>query len=283
MKRIVMETHQEEIPPLVDFRQKDVAEAELKKISDSSTLALLEIDQHINSFTHSQQRVQSVWDRMDLEVKELEKQQLSAQKIQEELRREFGSLVDDQKVARKALERQKEVGRDLYEEVLELRAALEGKPGSKPLLEKLRPEWVEEKRSQFNEVVEAYQILHDMIVQFTTTREKLEAHLADIEKRAKVAGKSGEILKDGKDEIESEVAFLKDVVRQVLDLEEQFKRNSDQIRVVQGELTENIKAGRFVFLYEGDSLKKDILVLGGFCLVFFLSILVFQGRRDRRS
>ncbi|MDP6958387.1 MAG: hypothetical protein QF645_06185, partial [Planctomycetota bacterium] len=111
----------------------------------------------------------------------------------------------------------------------------------------------------------------------------LESHLADIEKRAKAATKSGKILADGKEEIESEVAFLKDVVQQVLLLEEQFKRNSDQIRAVQGGLTENIKEGRFVFLYEGDSLRKDLLVLGGFCLFFFLSILWFQGRRDRRE
>ncbi len=283
MKRIVMETHQEAIPPLVDFRQKDIAEEELNKISDESTVALMEIDQHVNSFSRSQQRVQSVWDRMDLEVKELEGQQKRLRKIQEDLRQEFGSLVDDQKLARKALERQKEIARLLYDEVIELRDSLGPKPDSGPLLDKMRPEWLTDKRSQLKEVVEAYQILHDMIIQFTSTRERLESHLAEIEKRAKAATKSGRILSDGKEEIESEVAFLKDVVQQVLLLEEQFKRNSDQIRAVQGDLTENIKAGRFVFLYEGDSLRKDLLVLGGFCLFFFLAVLWFQGRRDRRE
>ncbi len=283
MKRIVMQTHREEIPPLVDFRDKDVAEKELRLIAAGSDVALEEIDRHVDSFTASRDRVESIWDMMDREVKRIGEHRERARSIQDRIRGEFGVIAGDQEAAREALERQKKIARILHGEIMQLRKALGSPPDRELLLKKVNSEWLTEKEGQVKEVVGAYKELHDIVLRFQDTRDRLEGHLAEIEDRAGEAEKSGNVFSLGKDRLEDEVSDLHVVVEKVLVLEERLKANGSRIRDVQDGLTENLREGRFVFLNEGDSLRRDVIVLGGFVVFFFVSILWLQGRRGKDS
>ena len=150
-------------------------------------------------------------------------------------------------------------------------------------MKKVNPNWLKEKGDQLKSAADAYTVLHDIVIRFQDTRKKLEAHLSEIETRAGSAKESGASLLEGKEQIEKEMSAVKKIVEKTIVLEERLKSNSDRIREVQAELTENLRKGRFIFLIKGDTLKRDAFVLGGFALFFFLSILFLQGRRDRKE
>jgi hypothetical protein len=166
---------------------------------------------------------------------------------------------------------------------MQLRKALGSPPDRELLLKKVNSEWLTEKEGQVKEVVGAYKELHEIVLRFQDARDRLKGHLAEIDDRAGAAEKSVNVLSLGKDRLEEEVTDLHVVVEKVLVLEERLKANGSRIRDVQDGLTENLREGRFVFLNEGDSLRRDVIVLGGFVVFFFVSILWLQGRRGKDS
>ncbi|GEM_PF-2003805 len=284
LKRVVLETHREAKPPLVTTAQKRETELELAKLEKESRDLLEKIDGHVERFSESRRRMEEQWREFEVEIRRLEQQERAIRGSHDRVRAEFLRLEVRRREVEGAIRRHREVLLDLQKEMKEMQEELQSeRPDPKRLLERMTPEWLEKKRKGMRELVETFDKLHSTATEVQHSQERLAREMDQIGVRMQEAARSGAVLRSGRFRMEREVSEVRALVEDTVRLEKSLKERTERMRLLQEEMMENLRAGKFVFLDPRDSLRRNSMVLAAFCVVFLMGIAGLQARRDREG
>ena len=99
--------------------------------------------------------------------------------------------------------------------------------------------------------------------------------------RVAEAERAKQALQEGALAIEREVRTLRGVALALDGFQAALRGNAQQIREIQGRVSDDLREGRYVYMAPGDTLERDVLALGGFSGLFLLGAMALQRRRDR--
>lgn len=284
LKRGVMETHRGPTPPLVASAAKDLHEKELARLEAESRILLVRIDESVERFVESRNRMEAQWRVMDLEVRRMEEHDRAIRGSYDRIRMDYVRLETRRRELEMSLARQKEALREFAEDAAGIQRDLESRPPRPDrILERLTPEWLEKRKKQLEEMNAAYRRVEATAAEVRQSQERLGREFDMIGARMQDASRSSAILRAGKGAMEQEVASLRGLVEESIRLEKTLKARADRMRELQDELMQNLRHGRFVFLDPADSMRKDALMLAAFCACFLVAVCLLQARRDREG
>jgi ABC-type multidrug transport system ATPase subunit len=285
LKRAVMATHEEPVPPLVDFAEKEQAEKELGVLADRSRAAVAAVDARAAEGAGARARVDESWRAIDAEVRVLggHRDALRESYVRAD---EYLGLIERKTLAiHEALARQRAVGEEMQVELRDLAAALEGGAGKPPdpeaAMRRVTPDWIAVKRKRFEEAAADYRTIEKLAGDIEVLKQALIEEKLAAEARKDDLLRSEKALLQARADLETEVATLTRLAREVFALEEALKADARRIQQIQDDLTVNLRERKYVYLHPRDSVALDVGALAGFCAVFFAATIALVRRRDR--
>lgn len=278
LKRVVMVSHKEKTPPLIDFEEKNKAEQELLAAEAHSRSAVAQIDSQSSIVADAVARIDSTRHAMNASVGRLGEHEKAARDGYERSRVLMAAIEKETGRIAAEIKRQEKAARELREDLDRL-------AGAKPeaMRDLLTPEWVADRRDKLVDAGESYLQIETAIAHIDSSKKLLTLERVKLEERIKDAKNVEAELKDGKERLERDGSVLVGVGASVRELEQSIKKDADRIHEVQATVTENLKLRKYVPLHPRDSIPIDAAALAGFCGLFAVATLALQKLRDREA